>query len=270
MSAPGLERWRGRWAVVTGASSGLGQALAHGLGSAGMHLVLCGRDPQRLQETALAIEQQSKVQCRIARLDLSHPDACEQLLAECEPLDVRVLVAAAGFGSSGPLLDQPLREQLEQVQVNCASVLHLAHAFGRCFRAQGDGALLLFSSIVAFQGVPGSTTYAASKAFVQCLAEGLAAELAGSGVGVLAAAPGPVATRFGARAGLGMAGAAEPEALVDPLLRALGRSGTVRPGALSKLLGYSLAMLPRPLRVRLMQRIMGGMIAAGRPAGVQS
>lgn len=270
MSAPTLERWRGRWAVVTGASSGLGQALAHGLGSSGMNLLLCGRDPQRLEATAREIEANSGVQCRTERLDLARPEAAARLLAACEPLDVRVLVAAAGFGSSGPLLEQPLATQLEQLQVNCGSVLQLVHAFGRSFRAQGDGALVLFSSIVAFQGVPGSATYAASKAFVQSLAEGLAGELAGSGVGVLALAPGPVATGFGERAGLGMAGAAKAEDLVPPILRALGRSRTLRPGPLSKLLGYSLALLPRPLRVVLMQRIMAGMIAAHVPAGVRS
>jgi short-subunit dehydrogenase len=181
-----------------------------------------------------------------------------------------VLVAAAGFGSSGALLEQPIATQLEQIQVNCSSVLQLVHGFGRRFRIQGDGALVLFSSIVAFQGVPGSTTYAASKAFVQSLVEGLKGELVGSGVSVLAVAPGPVSTRFGERAGLGMSGAAEAEDLVAPTLRALGQSGTCRPGFLSKLLGYSLAMLPRPLRVALMQRIMAGMIGAGAPSGAQS
>ena len=159
-----------------------------------------------------------------------------------------------------------LTTPVEQLEVNAASVLQLVHGCGRRFRAQGDGALVLFSSIVAFQGVPGSTTYAATKAFVQSLAEGLAGELAGTGVSVLSVAPGPVATGFGARAGLGMDGAADPQALVAPTLRALGHSGTCRPDARSKLLGYALATLPRPLRVRLMQRIMAGMIEAGARA----
>lgn len=265
---PALDRWQGRWALVTGASSGIGQALAEGLAAAGMRVVLCGRDAARLAETAQRIEARSGLACRVVPLDLSRPEAAAELLAQVAPLDLRVLVAAAGFGSSGDFLEQPLALQLEQLQVNAASVLQLVHGCGQRFRAQGDGALVLFSSIVAFQGVPGSTTYAATKAFVQSLAEGLAGELAGSGVGVLSVAPGPVATGFGVRAGLGMADAADPQALVASTLRALGQSGTCRPDARSKLLGYALATLPRPLRVRLMQRIMAGMIKAGAAPAV--
>lgn len=267
---PALDRWQGRWALVTGASSGIGQVLAEGLAAAGMRVVLCGRDAARLNETAQRIEARSGLACRVVALDLSRREAAAELLDRVAPLDLRVLVAAAGFGSSGDFLDQPLAPQLEQLQVNAASVLQLAHGCGQRFRAQGDGALVLFSSIVAFQGVPGSTTYAATKAFVQSLAEGLAGELAGSGVGVLSVAPGPVATGFGVRAGLGMADAADPQALVATTLRALGQSGTCRPDARSKLLGYALATLPRPLRVRLMQRIMAGMIAAGSASAVSS
>lgn len=261
-----LDRWQGRWALVTGASCGIGQALAEGLTDAGMRVLLCGRDAARLNETARRIEARSGLACPVVVLDLSRREAAAELLQRVAALDLRVLVAAAGFGSSGGLLDQPLAPQLEQLEVNAASVLQLVHGCGRRFRAQGDGALVLFSSIVAFQGVPGSTTYAATKAFVQSLAEGLAGELAGTGVGVLSVAPGPVATGFGARAGLGMDGAADPQALVAPTLRALGHSGTCRPDARSKLLGYALATLPRPLRVRLMRRIMAGMIEAGARA----
>lgn len=162
---PALDRWQGRWALVTGASSGIGQALAEGLGAAGMRVVLCGRDAARLAETARRIEARSGLACRVVALDLSRREAAAELLDQVAPLDLRVLVAAAGFGSSGDFLDQPLAPQLEQLQVNAASVLQLVHGCGQRFRAQGDGALVLFSSIVAFQGVPGSATYAATKAF---------------------------------------------------------------------------------------------------------
>lgn len=121
------------------------------------------------------------------------------------------------------------------------------------------------SSVVAFQGTPMSANYAATKAYVQSLAEALRHELRPSGVDVVASAPGPVASGFAARARLRMAHAATPEVVARATLAALGRRATVRPGGLSKLLGWSLATAPRALRVVIMGRIMGGMAAANRP-----
>jgi short-subunit dehydrogenase len=118
------------------------------------------------------------------------------------------------------------------------------------------------SSVLAFQGTPMSANYAATKAYVQSLAEGLGQELKSSGVDVLASAPGPVATGFATRAGIQMALAAAPDRVARATLAALGRQTTVRPGGLSKLLGWSLATAPRALRVMIMGRIMRGMVRA--------
>ena len=104
-----------------------------------------------------------------------------------------------------------------------------------------------------------SANYAATKAYVQSLGEGLAQELRPAGVHVLAVAPGPVASGFASRAGMTMAMADTPEAVARGILRALGTSGTRRPGPWGKVLGWSLAMTPRPLRVRIMSSIMTGM-----------
>jgi hypothetical protein len=115
--------------------------------------------------------------------------------------------------------------------------------------------------VVAFQGVPRAAHYAATKAYVQTLAEGLRVELDPLGVDVIASAPGPVRSGFEARADMKMAQALAPGVVAAQTLDALGRRGTVRPGWLSKLLGWSLAATPRPLRVRIMKQVMGGMTA---------
>jgi short-subunit dehydrogenase len=115
------------------------------------------------------------------------------------------------------------------------------------------------SSIVAFQGVPRAAHYAATKAYVQTLAEGLRVELAPHGVDVLAAAPGPVASGFAERADLRMGQALDPAQVGQATLDALGRRATVRPGWLSKLLGYSLTLLPRRGRSRILAAVMRGM-----------
>ncbi len=125
---------------------------------------------------------------------------------------------------------------------------------------QGRGGIVLFGSLLGFHGAPFSATYAATKGFVQSFAEGLRAELKPLGVSVLSVAPGPVGTGFASRAGMQMAQSATPETVARGALAALGRLGTVRPGFLAKFLGWSLAMLPRPGRVRVMGLIMKSMI----------
>jgi uncharacterized protein len=150
------------------------------------------------------------------------------------------------------------------LDVNCRAVLRLAHGFGRRFAAQGRGGLVLMSSLVAFQGVPRAAHYAATKAYVQTLAEGLRQELGRAGVDVVASAPGPVASGFASVAGMTMARSVSTETVAVQTLDALGRQATVRPGMLSKLLEGSLATLPRAMRVKVLARVMAGMTAATR------
>ena len=145
------------------------------------------------------------------------------------------------------------------IDVNCRAVAALAQPFAQLMARRGRGGLVLMSSIVAFQGVARSANSAATKAYVQILAEGLRAELAPAGIDVMACAPGPVRSGFADRADMRMGAAAKPETVARVSLSALGRTVTVRPGVLSKLLGYSLAMLPASLRRRIMAQIMKAM-----------
>ena len=143
--------------------------------------------------------------------------------------------------------------------VNCRAVIELSLHFGKRFAARKRGGVVLMSSIVGFQGTPNAAHYAATKAYVQTFAEALHAELSPLGVDVLASAPGPVASGFAKRAGMTLGAALTPAEIAGPSLNALGRKVTVLPGALSKLLRYSLLPLPRWLRVRIMGRVMGSM-----------
>jgi short-subunit dehydrogenase len=253
-----LERY-GPWAVVTGASSGIGRALAGGLAEAGLNLVLVARHRPRLEALAASLTAQYGVRVCVIDVDLAREDHLETIRLVTDPLDVGLLVAAAGFGSSGPFLESDVATETEMLLVNGRAVLQACSHFGRRFRARGRGGLVLLSSIAAFQGMPYAAHYAATKAYVQSLAEGLQVELQGDGIAVLAAAPGPTHSGFAARAGLRMGAALEPEAIAQPILAALGRQATVLPGVLSKLLTYSLVPLPRWARVRIMGKVMQGM-----------
>jgi uncharacterized protein len=251
----------GPWAVVTGASEGIGRAFAQDLAKRGVHLVLVARRGPMLQGLAEELQRAHGIRCRVLVADLAHPEGVEAVVSGTEDLDIGLLVAAAGFGTSGPLLRSSPETERAMLDVNCAAVLTLAMHFGARFAARGRGGLVFLSSLLAFHGVPGAAHYAATKAYVQTLAEGLRVELAASGVDVVASAPGPIRSGFADRARLRMSVALAPEVVARVTLAALGRRTTVRPGWLSKLLGWSLAMLPRWGQVMVITQVMKGMTA---------
>jgi short-subunit dehydrogenase len=249
----------GQWAVVTGASDGIGKAFAELLAQAGFNLVVAARRQDVLTGVAKHLSISHGVEVRPVTCDLGRPEGIALLEAETKELNAGLLVAAAGFGTSGPFLSSDLNAELGMIDVNCRAVTALAHAFGNRFMRRGGGAVVLLSSLVAFQGVPRAANYAATKAYVQTFAEGLRQELSGSGVEVLAVAPGPVRSGFGQRANMQMGMAQTPAEVARGALRAIGSRGTVRPGFLAQFLELSLKPLPRWGRVRVMGLVMGGM-----------
>ena len=255
-------RWISRygpWAVVTGASDGIGRELARHLAARGSRLVLVARRRDALEALARELSRAHGTESRVIAVDLGREGASSEIVGSTNDLDVGLLVAAAGFGTSGNFVDSDLAGELDMIAVNCGAVAALCHAFGRRFVERGRGGLILLSSLVSFQGVPRAANYAATKAYVQSLAEGLRVELGPLGVDVLASAPGPVRSGFEQRADMKMGMAITAATVADATLSALGRQGTVRPGWLSKLLELSLALLPRWARVRVMGLVMGGM-----------
>lgn len=257
----GFDERYGPWAVVTGATEGIGLAVARELAARGLSLLLVARRHELLHPLCLQLTCEHGVVCQAISADLATADGCRRVIEATQGLDAGLFVAAAGFGSSGDFIANDIGPEREMLAVNCAAVLELSWVFARRFAERGRGGLVLLSSIVAFQGVGRVAHYAATKAWVQSLAEGLRLELQPLGVDVIASAPGPVHSGFARRAGLRYGIAVEAEDVARQTLDALGRRGTVRPGALSKLLGGSLASLPRWARVRLLSQIMAGMRA---------
>jgi short-subunit dehydrogenase len=261
MISPSLATY-GPWALVTGASSGLGLELARLLAAQGFHLLLVARNSTALSALATDLTKQHGPDRSFIThpADLTSTDEIDKLIASTSTLDIGLVVTAAGFGTSGDFLSADPKDELAMLHVNCRAPLLLAHHFANRLTARRRGGIIFFGSLLGFQGAPRAAHYAATKAYIQSLAEALHLELRPHGVAVLAAAPGPVHTGFAARARMVMNGADNPATVARATLAALGRRMTATPGPRSKFLTWSLMTAPRFLRVRIIGKIMASMI----------
>ncbi len=198
-----MNPWRGKWALVTGASAGIGWALAAQLAAGGTNLVLTARRRERLEQLAGQLRGEHRVSVEILAADLARAAAPEEILAftRGKGIAVDLLVNNAGFGAYGEFPKIDLARQLAMVQVNIAAVLHLTHLYLPAMIERRRGDILIVSSTAAFQGVPYISTYAATKAFDLLFAEALAEEVRCYGIRVCALCPGSTATEFHEAAG---------------------------------------------------------------------
>lgn len=250
-----------KWALVTGASEGIGKDFAWELSRNGYSLILVARRENLLKELSEEIKRSSKVNTLPLALDASLESSILEIVKVCNGLPLSRAILSAGFGSIGEFQNLDLNNELAMVDLNCKSVVSLSHRLIPVLKQNSPSGLILFGSLVGFQGSPYSATYAATKAFVQSFAEALYHELKPYNISVLSVAPGPVESGFGKRAKMKMGKAQPVVGIAKTSLNALGKQSTVRPGFLSKFLGYSLITLPRGIRVLLMKQIMKGMIS---------
>ena len=189
--------FKGKWALVTGASAGIGTALARELAIHGAKLILTARRKERLE--SLAAELTAKgTEVRVVVADLNDPAAPQQIFDATEGvgLTVDILVNNAGLGQFGVFAESPVEQELSQVRVNCEAVIRLTRLFVPGMVERKRGWVLILASTASFQPVPYLTTYAATKVFDRFFAQGLAAEVARFGVKVTALCPGPTESEF--------------------------------------------------------------------------
>ncbi|WP_439381405.1 SDR family NAD(P)-dependent oxidoreductase [Amycolatopsis lexingtonensis] len=253
----------GQYAVVTGASSGIGEQFARQLAAAGVDVVLVARRKDRLEALATELSRAHGTTSKIVALDLLAPGAVDELWQQVAGLDVGIVVANAGFSFAGPLVDNSLADELDILTIHGAVPLQLAHRFGRGFARRRRGAIVLVSSSIAGSPVPFEANYAAVKAYVLSLGQALNHELKKDGVDVLVVSPGQTQTEgldnaagidFGRLAGAKM----DPARVARTALENLGKRAHVIPGAVNRaadLMGKYL--LPRRWSVRLYASIIG-------------
>src|ERR1700691_3445701 len=190
--------WQGKWAVVTGASAGIGEAIAVELAQAGVNLVLTARRRERLDLLAERLGTLHSIQTKVIIADLVQAAAPQEIFDATEGagLQVDVLVNNAGFGEYGEFLQSRLESQVSMVQVNCTAVVHLTRLFLPAMVERRRGWVMIVASTASYQPVPYLATYGATKAFDRMLAEALAEEVKRHGVQVSALCPGPTESEF--------------------------------------------------------------------------
>jgi uncharacterized protein len=192
------KNWRSRWALVTGASAGIGVALAKELAAAGVNLVLTARRLDRLEQLAANLAQTHSIRTEVFSADLAEPDAPQKIRAFTDQngLAIELLINNAGFGQYGELGQVQPQRLLDMVQVNCSAVVYLTRLYLPDMIERHRGDVLILASTAAFQAVPYISTYAATKAFDLLFAEGLAEEMRPYGIRVCALCPGSTESEF--------------------------------------------------------------------------
>jgi uncharacterized protein len=250
----------GPWALVTGASAGIGTEFARQLSEMGLNLVLVARRRQRMEDLARELESRHKIDLRIVTADLSQPDFLPLILAATESIDVGLLINNAGFGVANKFLEHDLEKELALLDVNCRAPVILSHVFGRQMAQRKRGGIIFVSSVSAYIATPFEASYAASKVYELFLAESLGYELKKDGVDVLALCPGSTDTEFHEIAGSSAVAAMPVQPVVELGLKKLGKKPVAIPGWHNRLLVYALKLTPRRMQTFLAGRVMGNLV----------
>ena len=247
-------------ALVTGASSGIGDTFARRLAAAGHDLIVVARDEDRLR--ALAADC-SGVEVEVLGADLASPEALAAVEARLDSGDVDLLVNNAGFGTTGRFWELPVDEEAREIAVNVTALTRLSGAALPKMVARGSGGVINVASIAAFSPTPGTATYGATKAYVLSFTQALREELRGTGVKALALCPGLTKTEFQDRAGYeakGLSGRLWQTAdeVAASALSAFDRdAGVCTPGFQNKAAAAASNLVPRRLQARIAGIISG-------------
>src|SRR5919204_2583005 len=245
-------------ALVTGASSGIGEQFAHQLAARGHSLILVARRTERLERLAAELPTDAHVvPCDLAIDAAGLADRVAEL-----GVDVELLVNNAGFGTSGPFLEHDPGRDAEQVRVNCEAVITLTHAFLPAMVARGRGGIINVASSAGMQPIPYESVYAATKAFAISFTDALHVELWGSGVRVLCVNPGPVPTEWQQVAGYSpdylppVPGKISAEQVARESLRAFDRGRrSIIPGFVIRWYMRVNKPAPLPVKLRVVERM---------------
>lgn len=254
-----MNRLTGKTALITGASSGIGETMARQLAALNCPLILVARRVDRLEKLKLELEQQHNIPVTTLSIDLSVAGSAQVLYEQCQKkgLQVDILINNAGFAKHGVMLDIPLAAHQEMIQLMVTTLTELTYLFGQDMKQRQSGYILLVSSLLGFLPGPQFATYAAIKAYALNLADSLVREFKPEGIHITALCPGGTATEFMEVSGQKIEGIRSlaimsSDSVARSGLTALAKGkGNVVPGILYKFSVFGLRFIPRNLQAVL-------------------
>jgi short-subunit dehydrogenase len=245
----------GKWALVTGASAGIGLEFARQLASEGMNLVLVARRREMLVARATELAREFNIEAVPVACDLADEGAIEALSKQLADREIATVVMNAGVENTGHFTKITLERHIRLQRLNVDVPMRMASLFGRAMVERGRGSLIFVSSLFAYQGVPLVANYSASKAYILALGEALNVEMKPFGVDVLVVSPGLTDTDMPAKMPVNFRKMpitrSSPQYVVKTALGALGKKATVVPGLLNKFYAWENRLIPRSWPVKL-------------------
>jgi len=259
----------GPWALVAGASEGIGAAYARGLAQRGLNLLLVARRSGPLEKLADELRGESRIKTRCVEGDLGDLKFLETLQTACSEVDLGLIIYNAAHSPIGEFTDLPLDDILKVVDVNVRGPVALLRGLLPSMAARGRGGVVLMSSLAGNTGAPRVATYAASKAFNRVLAQGLWYELKGRNIDVLVCCAGAVRTPgYAQAADRDAPGTLDPEQVAERALRALGRRPVVIPGLVNRVADVVMTrLLPRRTAINMMGGSTSDLVQAKETTG---
>ncbi len=241
----------GEYALVTGASSGIGKEFAIALAKEGFNLVLIARRKRELDNLAQELQEEMGIKVLLYSIDLTSPNAIEKLDTFTQALNIGLVVLNAGMQTHGSFVKTSLEEQEKMLNLNAMVPMKMAYIFANRFVEKGSGALVFLASTFAYQAVPFFSNYAASKSYILNFAEALHVELAPKGIDVLALSPGLTKTEMPEKIAMDFSkmpiSIMEADTVVKKALHALDeQKSSVTPGGRNKMMAFmAQRMMPR-------------------------
>ena len=250
----------GPWALVTGASAGLGRCYAEALAARGLGIILVARREDRLESLAEELRSTHAVQVQSIPLDLCADNSVETLCEILDEKEIGLIVNNAGFGHAGPFEEQSFADLRQMLRLNCEVPSLLAHSLLPKIKSRGHGGMIVLASAAGYQPTPWMAAYGASKAYDLLWAESLAVESKKSGIDILAVSPGHTASEFlhgaggeGAVAG----GTADPRDVVNKSLKLLGKKISFVHGRHNYWLTWTSRWFPRKWVAQISGKLLG-------------
>jgi uncharacterized protein len=247
----------GEWALVTGASAGIGLEFARQLAREGMSVVLTARREDRLNTLASELRAEFHIETRVVAADLAAPDGADRLADAVADLPIAMLVNNAGFGLAGRFDKLPTDRLRAMVVVNCVVPVVLTSRILPGMVKRGRGAVIVVGSVAGRQPLPLHAVYSATKGFDLLFGEGLWGELRGTGVDALVIEPGPTQTEFQAVAGENVSNHGEPASnVVRVAFDALGKQPSVVSGWFNFVRANAIRLVPRSLTAIIAKKVV--------------